>query len=227
MDAGGEIYPYREAWHAHVGAMLLLLILLALLASAAAWFAYATARQRDQTRRAEARHAIYEDVRRAVDRALKAQGADLINAAQKLVDTVRLRLGPLPDFSKSPAGSTDAITKALAGKITDPPKPPAPPAPAPVPVKEGVTTGIITPPSLTGTVNVIEPPPPEKPPEKPPAPPAKPEERDMSLREQLQQLRLAVEAFAGAWEKNKVDAMLSAAQTALLDVRLSHSPEKH
>jgi type II secretory pathway pseudopilin PulG len=207
----------------------LIVVLLLLVVGVA--LGYWLSRYRARTRQALARQAIYRDIRYAIDRALKAQGGDLINASQRLLDTVASRLGALTDLNRAISTSTDAISKALVGKITDPIKveAPKPPPPAPAPVKETPPTVIINPPSCLTTVNVIEAPAAEKPAAvaEAPAQPKKPEERDMTLREQLAALRQAVETFNGAWEPRRVNAMLHAAQTALLDARPSAGGSDH
>ncbi len=52
----------------------------------------------------------------------------------------------------------------------------------------------------------------------PPPPPPKPGERDMTLPEQLEALTRAIEALDRAWQPEKVDPFLEAAQNALLRV---------
>jgi hypothetical protein len=225
MDPVGGDYPSVSdgGWAAslYIGHLLLLLLLIAIGVGLGLWLAAYRSRQR----RALARIAIYEDIRYAVDRALKAQGGDLINASQRLLDTVASRLGPVLDLSTALSVPMGAISKALAGKITDPVKPEPPKAPAlAAACKDPGATVIITPPSCGTTVNVIEAPVCEKPaaaeaaPEPAPAP-KKPEERDMTLKEQLAALRAAVETFHGVWERRRVETMLSGAQATLLDSR--------
>jgi hypothetical protein len=227
MDGAGDGYGYRAESYGHphfiVHTIFLLLILLVCGAIGVA-VGRMMARRDELERRALAREAIYNDVRKAIERALKAQGADLINAAQHLLDKVRSRIGAASTLHKALSGPSDAITKAIAGKITDPPKPAPPPAPPP-PAKAQPTTVIVNPPSLITRINVIEPEPKEKPAEKPPEP-EKPQERDMTLKEQLNALRLAVESFSAAWERGAVDTMLKDLQTAVLDARSSRDEPK-
>jgi hypothetical protein len=219
MDAAGDGYAYRPEGfgHDHLIGHLILLVLLLVAVAAGIAVGLALARRDDLTRRGLAREAIYRDVRKAIDRTLIAQGADLINAAQRLLDTIRQRLGPLTDLQKTLSAPADAIGKALAGKVTDPVKP-APPAPPPA-AKDQATTVIVNPPSLVTRINVVEPDPKENPPPAKPPEPEKPAERDMTLKEQLSALRQAVESFSGAWERGSVDRVLEAAQAALLDAR--------
>jgi outer membrane biosynthesis protein TonB len=227
MDGDG--YGYRpegfDHYH-HVSTHLVLVLLILLVVGAIAYAAGRfVARRDDLERRALARDVIYRDVRKAIERALKAQGADLINASQHLLDKVRSRVGAVSTLNTALSGPSTAIAKGIAGKITDPPKPPPPPPP-PAPVTEQPTTIIVNPPSLITRVNVIEPEPKEKPPEKPPEP-EKPKERDMTLKEQLNALRLAVESFSAAWEKAAVDDMLEKLQAAVLDARSEKGDDRH
>ena len=226
MDGAGDGYGYRPEGFEHhhfIGHILFALLILLICGWIGAAIGRMMTRQDDQARRALARDAIYHDVRKAIDQALKAEGGDLINAAQRLLHTVRSRIGDVNDLHGALSGPSEAIVKAIAGKITDPVKP-APPAPPPATAEPGATV-IVNPPSLVTRVDIIETEPKEKPAEKPPEP-EKPKERDMTLREQLPALRQAVEAFSVVWDKSAVDAMLKSLQAAVLDARLEQGGEK-
>jgi len=225
MDGDGYGYrPEDFGRHHDFAHLLVLLLILAIVAAIGHAAGQAMARRETLERRGRARDAIYNDVRKAIDRALKAQGADLVNASQHLLDKVRARVGAASTLHKALSGPSEAIGKAIAGKITDPPKPAPPPAP-PAPVKAEPPTIIVNPPSLITRINVVETEPKDPPAEKPPEP-EKPKERDMTLKEQLGALRAAVEAFSAAWERDAVEAMLKDLQTALLDASPAKEDDK-
>ncbi len=203
-DVGGYPYPPEPGGHHLLLFIILILVLLAFTGGGGGLGHYLASR-RDARRRAAARKAIHKAVRRAIDKALKAREAELPMAARDLMKTASLYLGPMAEAGKPSFSAIDSVNKALAGRITDKPKPLEPEAkPAP---KEAGSTVVFTP-SVNITLGGA--PKPE---------PPKPAERDMTVPEQRAELTKAIEAFDRAWQPDKVEAFLSAAQTALLDVR--------
>jgi hypothetical protein len=225
-DAGGY-YPPDAGGHLILPFILLLLILF-VIGGGGGWAGHYTASRGHESRRAAARRAIFKAVRRAIDKALKARDAELAIAARDLMKVTAQRLGPLADAGRPVFSAMDAVNKALAGKIMDtpkvpPPPPPKPPAPAEEKTTESASGGtVLYKPSLNfnfGGANESE-----RKPDPPPAPPPKPVERDMTVPEQRAELTKAIEAFDRAWQADKVEAFLAAAQAALLDV---DGPDDH
>jgi len=211
-DAGGY-YPPDGGGH-HLGVFIVLLLIVLAIASASGWGGHRLAGSTHESRRATARKAIYKAIRRAIDKALKARDAELLIAARDLMRVTSQRLGPLADGGRPVFAAIDQVNKAMAGKITDKPKGPDP-APAHAETKpaekEAGGTVVFTP-SLNIHLGGAHAP------AHKPGPPEKPAERDMTVPEQLAELAKAVNAFDRAWQEDKVEAFLLAAQDALLDV---------
>jgi len=207
-DVGGYPYPSEPGGHHLVLFIILILVLLAFTGGGGGLGHYVAGR-RDALRRAAARKAIYKAVRRAIDKALKAREAELPMAARELMKTASLYLGPMAEAGKPSFSAIDSVNKALAGRITDKPKPPESEVKA---AKEAGSTVVFTP---SVSINLGGGEPASKPAPEPP----KSVERDMTVPEQRAELTKAIEAFDRAWQEDRVEAFLAAAQTALLDVR--------
>ena len=209
-DVGGYPYPPEPGGH-HLALFIILILLLLVFTGGGGGLGHYVAGRRDAVRRAAARKAIYKAVRRAIDKALMAREAELPMAARELMKTASVYLGPMAETGKPSFSAIDSVNKALAGRITDKPKPPEPDAKPGA--KEPASTVVFTPSvsiNLGGAPELAIKPAPE---------PPKPVERDMTVPEQRAELTKAIEAFDRAWQPDKVEAFLAAAQTALLDVR--------
>jgi len=208
-DVGGYPYPPEPGGHHLVLFIILVLVLLAFTGGGGGLGHYVAGR-RDAVRRAAARKAIYKAVRRAIDKALMAREAELPMAARDLMKTASLCLGPMAEAGKPSFSAIESVNRALAGKITDKPKPPEPEVKL---AKEAGSTVVFTP-SVSFNLGGAH-----EPASKPASEPPKPTERDMTVPEQRAELTKAIEAFDRAWRPEQVEAFLAAAQAALLDVR--------
>ncbi len=211
-DVGGYPYPPEPGGH-HLALFIILILVLLAFTGGGGGLGHYVAGRRDELRRAAARKAIYKAVRHAIDKALKAREAELPMAARELMKTASFYLGPMADTGKPSFSAIDSVNKALAGRITDKPKPPELPPEAKPAGKEAGSTVVFTPSvsiSLGGAHDRGH---------KLASEPPKPVERDMTVPEQRVELTKAIEAFDRAWQPEKVEAFLAAAQTALLDVR--------
>ena len=211
-DVGGYPYPPEPGGH-HLALFIILILVLLAFTGGGGGLGHYVAGRRDELRRAVARKAIYKAVRRAIDKALKAREAELPMAGRDLMKAASLYLGPMAEAGKPSFSAIDSVNKALAGRITDKPKPPEPSPEAKPAAKEAGSTVVFTP-SFSITLGGALEPATKSTPE-----PPKPVERDMTVPEQRAELTKAIEAFDRAWQPDKVEAFLAAAQTALLDVR--------
>lgn len=170
-----------------------------------------------------ARHVIYSAIYDRLDIALRATGASTITAAQNLYDTVQLYLGPVLELNSGAGKAIDRLKKALDGRIRDP-------ASVAVMVTHTAPGGSAASTAATSSAaagagaassaaaaaaagaaggsqySVVT---------LPPAPPAPPE-RDASTREQMVEVRLALETFAAFWIEAAIKRKLRRAQQALL-----------
>jgi hypothetical protein len=173
--------------------------------------------RKSERARKEAPGIIYSAIYAKLDIALRATGPGAITAAQDLCDVIELYLGPLLTFSTDLNRLLEQLKKALKGKI-----------------KQTTTTTITTGPehglsiaaasaaassaggasaasaSAGGAHVTVTAPPPAN----PPAPAAS--ERDASTREQMIEVRVALEGFAAFWTRAVVVEKLRRAQRALL-----------
>jgi hypothetical protein len=221
-DAGGYPNPPEAGGHHGLLMFVLVVALAAILAAGAALGMY-LAKQRDAGQRANVRKSIYKVVRRAIDKALQARGPELLLAAATLVKVLTRHLSPFLGLGKPIFSAIEAVERALSGKAPGPPKAPGAPSATPASStasstpsisKEGST--VVVTPSVVTNINLVsgsgsdgksvaaQPPPPAM--------------HDMTLPEQFDALTKAIDALDRAWQPEKVDAFLLAAQTALLEV---------
>ncbi len=126
VDWTGGVFPEPMLYRmAPLWVFLLLLAVLGLLFY----------RQRLLDLRSDGRRApaiIFKEIRTAIDRALYATGPATIPAGQKVVETIKLYLGPVLAFSSDLKGQLGRLEKAIEGKAEDglPKKEPHDPAKA-------------------------------------------------------------------------------------------------
>ena len=227
MDSDQGYYPYpSDGGGHHLLALVAIIVLVLIFLSGGFGGGMFTTRRMHGGEREAARRTIYKAVRRAIDKALQARGPEMIIAARHLTKVTNEYLGPFIALGKPAFSSIEAIDKALVGRTPDIPKPGEPhpthhhAAPVPVPqsasaIQDGSTV-FITPPATITNIHLGRHGPDHK--AEPPPPPPKPGERDMSLPEQLAALTKAVESLDRAWQPEKVEPFLEAAQNALLRV---------
>ncbi len=233
-DAGGYVYPPEGGGH-HAGLIIIVLIVLTLALGAGAMLGAYMARQQAASRRALSRKVIFDDVNKALKKALEKREDELLGAAKDLIKVIMDRLGPFVLLGGPIFADIAALNKALSGKTAEPAghghgdhgahgdhghdKAESSTSAA----KVGST--LVLTPNVTTHIHVGGEADKKKDGH---APPEKPKDRDMTMPEVYEAVGKAVEKFKNDWQREKVETFLTAAQKALLEAKpRDPGPERH